>query len=129
MDTATFESLWAKADAAGLAAGSGTVPTPMVVTSGDILFNGRPVLPPDYREVIPDGPCGFAWIVVKPGNSAFARLSKKLKGARAEYGGGTCVKWVGEFNQSMAKKEAYAYAFAKVLTAAGINAYARSRMD
>ena len=37
--------------------------------------------------------------------------------------------WVGLFNQSMTRKEAYASAFAKVLNEAGIQAYADSRMD
>jgi hypothetical protein len=36
---------------------------------------------------------------------------------------------VRDFNQSLQKKEAYAYAFAKVLNQAGINAHVESRMD
>lgn len=122
-----FEALWAKANAAGIAAGQGCQPAPMVVRQGDITVNGQNVLSRDY--FVADGVCGFAWIVVNPGTSPFAKFAKKYKGARAEYGGGTCVKWVGEFNQSMAKKEAYARAFAGVLKEAGINASARSRID
>lgn len=46
------------------------------------------------------------------------------------YYGGTSV-WVGGFNQSMQKKEAYARAFAAVVNehVAGVSAYASSRMD
>lgn len=36
---------------------------------------------------------------------------------------------VGQFNQSMEKKEKFARAFAKVLTDADVKAYAQSRMD
>lgn len=122
-----FSALWAKAEAAGLAAGSGASPTPMVVGEADGLSNkikdGAP------RYFVPEGACGFAWVVVRPGNSSFARWAKKFKDARPEYGGGTCVKWVREFNQSVERKEAYAHAFAKVLSEAGINASARSRLD
>ena len=37
--------------------------------------------------------------------------------------------WVSEGGQSMERKEAYARAYADVLRAAGIEAYAGSRMD
>ena len=41
-----------------------------------------------------------------------------------------CVEiWVGEFNQSVTRKEAYAQAFAEVLREAGVTAYASSRKD
>jgi hypothetical protein len=77
---------------------------------------------------IADGVCGFAWITVKPGNCGFAKYLVKKGAARRAYGGGVSV-WVSAFNQSMAKKEAYARAFAEVLANAGIRAYAESRMD
>ena len=44
------------------------------------------------------------------------------------YYGGVDI-WVGEFNQSMERKEACAAAMARVLNEAGIKAYSMSRMD
>jgi hypothetical protein len=125
--SANFQSLWNQAHAAGMAAGQAASPTPMVVGPGSVLVNGVPALSRSYY--VSEGVCGFAWVVVHPGNCSFARWAKKTQGARAEYGGGMCVKWVGEFNQSMTRKEAYADAFAMVLREAGIKAYSRSRMD
>lgn len=112
-----YKAMFAKARAAGLKAAADCVPVPMVVV-GD----GRVYAP------VMDGVCGFAWISVKPGNSPFANWLKAEGLARKSYEGGVSI-WVGEFNQSMAKKEAYAYAFAEVLRDEGIKAYAGSRMD
>ena len=114
-----FESLYNRAHEAGMAAGNATTPRPMVVSesrSGQSWY-------------VEDGLCGFAWVTVFPGNSSFAHWLKKNKDARKEYGGGVCAKWVSEFNQSVARKEAYAHAFAKVLREAGIKAYSGSRLD
>lgn len=116
---AKFRELWDKAHAAGIAAGNAAQCAPMIVTDG----NGR-----QYPPVM-DGVCGFAWVVHYPGNSSFATWAKKNKGARKEYGGGVCLRWVGEFNQSMTRKEAYARAFAEVLRGAGVDAHSMSRMD
>lgn len=114
---AGFQALWDKAHAAGMIAGMPVIPTPMAVTDGQTV------------HIVAEGVCGFAWIVVRPATSSFARWAAKNKGARKEYGGGMCLRWVGEFNQSMTRKEAYAAAFAKTLREAGIEAYSRSRMD
>ena len=122
-----FASLYDKARKAGLAAANACVPTPMVVGQAKGLFSNEIV--PGTEEVVMDGPCGFAWINVKPGNSKFANWLKKNELARRDsYYGGVTI-WVREFRQSMQLKEAYAYAFAKVLREAGIKAYASSRMD
>jgi hypothetical protein len=74
--------------------------------------------------------CGFAWVNIKPGNSAFANWLKMKKIARRdEYYGGVTV-WVSDYNQSMERKMAYAGAFARTLEAAGLKrVYAMSRMD
>jgi hypothetical protein len=120
-----FSGLWAKAMAAGMAAGNAAAPVPMVVAQADIF--GKP-LPDAKRYFVPDGVCGFAWVVVRPGNSPFANWGKKAKLLSPNYGGGVKY-WVGEFGQSMQRKEAFADAFAAVLSEAGINAYANSRMD
>lgn len=80
------------------------------------------------RWHVPDGVCGFAWIVVKPGNSAFARWLKKRKLADTHYYGGVSI-WVTDYSQSMQLKETYAAAFAAVIQQAGITCYSESRMD
>lgn len=124
---AGFNELFQKAREAGLAAGSGHKPVPMVVGKAkDLLSNEI-----DYNKrtyFVPQGVCGFAWVSVRPGTSSFARWLVKNKLGRKAYEGGIQV-WVSEFGQSMEKKEAFASAFAKVLQDAGINAYAGSRMD
>ena len=111
-------ALFAKADAAGMAAASAHKPEPMVVRSGSYVY-----------EPVMDGVCGFAWVNVKPGNSQFAKwMVKEGKARKDSYEGGVQV-WVSQFNQSMEKKYAYAAAFANVLNEAGVNAYAGQRMD
>jgi hypothetical protein len=80
-------------------------------------------------DIVNDGVCGFAWVIVKPANSRFAKWLIANGHARKDsYYGGVNV-WVGDYNQSMQKKERYADAFAAVLEKAGINAYSNSRMD
>lgn len=124
---AQFEAIWNEAVQAGMNAGRGTTPNPMIVQQHkNMLDDNSPVV---QEWFVGEGACGFAWIVVRPGNSSFAKWAKKTKGAKAHYGGGMLVKWVGEFNQSVARKEAYAAAFANVLQKYGIKAYSDSRMD
>jgi hypothetical protein len=112
-----FSGLWGQAVAAGNAAANALVPVPMNVrcSSGQVYH-------------VPDGVCGFAWINVRPGNSPFANWAKKQGLMRPAYGGGVQF-WVGDFDQSMQRKEAFARAAANVLSEAGIKAYADSRMD
>lgn len=101
----------------GEAAAAACVPTPMGVTDGSTTW------------VVEGGPCGFAWINVKPAYSAVAKeLVKRGLARKDSYYGGVTV-WVGDYGQSMARKSAYARAFADVLKAAGVRAYAASRMD
>src|SRR5437762_2548409 len=76
-----FEDAIKEAHEAGMAAGNAVNPEPMHLTDGNQLFT------------VPDGPCGFAWVVVKPGGCSFARYMKKHHGARANYYGGMQVKW------------------------------------
>jgi hypothetical protein len=111
-----FQSLWDNARAAGMAAVEALDVQPMVVVG-------------EKRYFVADGVCGFAWVNVKPGTSKFAKWLKASGHARTDsYYGGVTV-WVSQFNQSMQKKEAYAYAMAKVFAEAGFDAYANSRMD
>jgi hypothetical protein len=114
---AKYERLWNEAVAAGRAAGEAVAPVPMVVSEGS----------GGHQWYVADGVCGFAWVDF-PGNDAFGRWAKKSGRARKSYPSGLS-HWVGDFNQSMQRKEAYAHAFAGVLRAAGIRAYAKSRMD
>jgi len=78
--------------------------------------------------LVNDGVCGFASVIVKPANCKFAKYLKEQGLGRKHYYGGLSMS-VFAFNQSLQKKEAYAYAFAKVLEQNGVNAYVESRMD
>ena len=127
MNKYRFPAIYAEARTAGMAAGTGATPTPMIVGSPSTPF-GNDIDPNKKTYFVPDGPCGFAWINIRPGNCKFANWLKKERLARGSYRGGVDV-WVGEFGQSMARKEAYAGAFSKVLREEGIDAYADSRMD
>lgn len=118
-------ALYRKAKEAGLAAGEKAVPPVMIVSEADFL--GRPI-PGGKSYEVPSGPCGFAWVNVKPGSSSFARWLVKNEFALKSYYGGVDI-WVRDFGQSMMKKEAAAGAMADVLRAAGIVAYPGSRMD
>jgi hypothetical protein len=121
-----LSALYESAHAAGNAAVESTVVRPMIVHwHGDpVSMNGE--IKQTY--VVEDGVCGFASVIVKPANSAFAKYLAANHGARKHYYGGMSLS-INDFNQSLQKKEAYATAFAGVLTDAGINAYVDSRMD
>lgn len=101
----------------------------MQIFTANLLPNGR-------SYVVEGGACGFAWIVIKPGNCGFANWLKKNGHAHAAYGGGIQVS-VREGGQSMTLKEAYANAFAAEvnrLVTLGVlpkmkSCYADSRMD
>jgi hypothetical protein len=117
-----FAELYAKADAAGIAAGEAAIPTPMALSGG-------PGNQPPKHYYISEGACGFAWVKIRPANSPFGNWLKKYKGERVAYNGGIDI-WCNHFNQSIARKEAWAEAFAKVLNDNGIeHAYADSRLD
>ena len=120
-----FYELVLRAQRAGMAAAEALVPRAMVVREVNPI-SGQYEGGAQYH--VPEGVCGFAWVVVRPGNSPFARYLKAINIARKGYGGGVHV-WVSGYNQSMERKEAYAEAYAKVLQEAGIKAYADSRMD
>ena len=123
---AEFERLWSAAHSAGLAAALAATPPAMVVQRrSDPMDDTSPI---EKEWIVPDGPCGFAWITV-PGNSSFARWRKKVGTADRDYYGGCCIKNVHEFNQSLIRKTAYAIAFARVLQDAGIPAHAHDRID
>lgn len=123
-----FQDLFDSAMNAGRAAALAATPHPMIVGTAKSLF-GTDI---DHTQPVfhvPEGVCGFAWIIVKPGTSAFAKWLKASGRARPDsYYGGVNI-WIRDYNQSMTRKEAHANAMASVLTKAGVNAYAMSRMD
>lgn len=121
-----WDAIYAEAHAAGMAAGQQAVPVPMVVVERANPLDDRSPVVRKYEPVM-DGCCGFAWIVIS-GIGAFAKWAKEKGLASKHYPAGLSF-WVGEFNQSLTRKEKYAYAFAEVLNKHGIKAYAGSRMD
>jgi hypothetical protein len=127
---AAFEAAFAKAAAAGQAAGEAAKPRAMMVVQPSDPLNDNSV--PKAMWHVPEGVCGFAWVKVGPGNSSFAKWLVKNKHARKAYGGGVDI-WISDFGQSMERKEACAYAMAKVLqeelASNKLSIYASSRMD
>ena len=99
---------------------------PMVVQQRENPFNDESKVIRQY--LVNDGVCGFASVNVKPANSKFAKYLVANGLARKSYLGGVSMS-VHQFNQSLQKKEAYAYAFASVLNEHGIKAHVESRMD
>jgi hypothetical protein len=129
-----FEALYQKAHDAGVAAVQEAVKqqkiAAMVVGTPTTPF-GNDIDPKQPVYYVADGPCGFAWVNIKPGNCRFANWLKKKNLARKDsYYGGVTV-WVSEYNQSLQKKEIYAGAFAQVVYDSGEvkSAYMSSRMD
>jgi hypothetical protein len=123
---AKFAALYDIAHAAGMAALVACQPRPMVVQEhANMADDTSPVA---QQWIVEGGACGFAWVTVMPATCSFAHWLKKHKGCSKAYYGGMQI-WVHEGGQSMARKEAYANAFAEVLKAAGIKAYSGSRMD
>lgn len=124
-------ALYSAAHEAGSKAAAECVPVPMVVGSPSTPFgNDVDMSKPTYY--VADGVCGFAWVSIKPARGSFVTYCKKNNiGRKDSYYGGWTIGPKGEaaYTQSMARKEAYCYAFAKVLSDAGINCYVRSRMD
>jgi hypothetical protein len=125
--------IFREAEAAGIAAGRDAVPTPMVVfqpRAGDLFTERESDITRAVKvyEPVMDGVCGFAEIVIRPGNSSAANFAKARYGASKRYHGGVGI-WVSSYGQSYERKMAYAVAFAGILRDAGINAYADGRLD
>ncbi len=102
----------------GMEAAEKAVPVPMVVTETD----GTPV------AVVNDGPCGFAYVTLRPGTSSLARFLVKDEGWHKSYYGGV-ERSVQYFNQSLTRKAAYASAFAQHMRSAGYDAGSYDRDD
>ena len=121
------EAIHNEAHAAGHEAATRARPTPMqVVQRANPMDDTSPVV--KAYEPVADGVCGFAWVVIRPGNSSYARHMKKHHGARAHYYGGMEV-YISAYQQSYERKMAYATAYADVLRAHGIEASPGGRLD
>jgi len=120
------QSIYQQAHYAGNVAVEMTTVAPMVVQQRENPFNDDSKVVREY--FVSDGVCGFASVTVKPANSKFAKFLVANGLGRKAYNGGVSMS-VRDFNQSLTKKEAYAYAFASVLNEYGIKAYVESRMD
>lgn len=113
----TFSNIIAEAQRLGHEAGLAAAPNPMTVTDGVQEWH------------VPDGVCGFAWVIIRPGNSAFANFLKKQKIAQPDsYYGGVNI-WISDHGQSLERKTAHARAMAAFLTEKGFRATAMSRID
>jgi len=116
---AAFGDLLTDAYRAADEAGRACVPTPMIVSG----YEDDPVM---------DGPCGFAWVNIRPGNSSFAIWLTKNGHARKSYDGGVQI-WIRGFGQSCARKSAAADAMAEVFNSSpltnNLRIYAASRLD
>lgn len=110
-----YVNLIHNAHIAGQIAARECVPTPMVVKG----YESTPVM---------GGVCGFAWIEVRPRTSPLAKWLKTQGHSSSDYHKAVLV-WVHQYGQSMARKEAYARAYAQVLRDSGYVAYANSRID
>src|SRR5262245_61893810 len=82
---AKFEAAYAKAVAAGKAAGEKAEVVPMIVREHENPMNDAS--PVKNEWFVGDGVCGFAWVTVSPGNSSFAKWLVKNKLAGKAYGG------------------------------------------
>jgi hypothetical protein len=116
-----YAEIWAEAWTAGVMAGIACRPEPMVVGQ----YNGDKLT---IIDVVNEGPCGFAWIKIRPGNGKMARWLKAQDKGHKGYTGGWDVS-VHDFGQSLERKVAAARAMADVLCKHGIDATSDSRMD
>lgn len=116
--------LWGAACRAASAAWEECTPAAMVVVDPG---SGQ-------RWHVSEGVCGFASVVVRPGNSSFARWLSGRGVARPHYYGGVAVSVydiapASKGSQSYDRKVAAARAAADVLAAAGLRAYVDARLD
>ena len=124
-----YQAIHNECHEAGMIAGANVRTTPMLVGEAtSVLSREIDYTKPTY--VVDDGPCGFAWVTIYPGNSRLANQYKKLGLARPAYGGGVQT-WVSEFGQSADRKYAYAQAYAAKLQelTGETRIYAGSRLD
>lgn len=135
-------SLIAKADEAGskaMAEIKGKVAPMVVEQHANPLNDNSPV---EKAWIIEGGACGWATVRVKCTNATSRKFINELKKkglagdqnsfkqwTKSDYHGGFLYSLSLIGGQSLAYKEAYGYAFVKVLEDAGVNAYLISRLD
>ena len=127
MSKVACEKLLERAHLMGMDAGRAASVTPMIVGSPSTPF-GSDI---DYSKktyFVEGGACGFAGVVIKPARGKFVSYLKSIGIGNKHYYGGYYVS-VREFGQSLARKEAYAEAYAKILSEEGMSCYVDSRMD
>lgn len=127
MSKVACEKLLERAHLMGMDAGRDSTPTPMIVGSPSTPF-GSDI---DYSKktyFVEGGACGFAGVVIKPARGKFVSYLRSIGIGHKHYYGGYYVP-VREFGQSLARKEAYAEAYAKILSEEGMSCYVDSRMD
>jgi hypothetical protein len=113
---------------------------PMVVQQHENMLDDNS--PVKESWVVQGGPCGFASIRVKCTNGPSRKFINELKKAglaggqnshkewsKSDYYGGFMKSFTLIGGQSLAYKEAYAYAYAGVLNEADINTWVWTRMD
>lgn len=124
-----FEKVWAEADEAFGYAFRNEQPPKFVV--GDAVGLSDQI---DYSKkvYVMEGLCGFAWVNVGDGRSAWAKWVKANKGGYNDYYGGVSV-WSSKFSadsgQSVDRKSAGCEAAVEVFRKYGLSAYASSRLD
>jgi len=123
---AEYEALYKRACDEGMAAGKAAIPIPMTVVEPSNVMD--PNSPPRNEWFVPEGPCGFAEVVIHPATSSFARWLAKNNLASTRYNGGMSI-WIGAHNQSVTRKEAHAYKMAEIFKAAGIKCFVSARLD
>ena len=134
MNDLDITAITAAAHQAGIDAVAALTVTPMIVGEAKSILSNEI----DYSkptEYVADGPCGFAWVDIRPihkGNTKLGKAERKVYESmgfsKDEYK--KCYSlWIGLFNQSVQKKSTYAAAYAEVLRGNGIPAYSGSRMD
>jgi len=122
-----FEAIFQLADLEGRESAGAAKCIPMVVAQHENMVDDNSPVVKEW--FVADGVCGFGWVSVRPGTSAFARwLVQTGKSRTSHYEGGVTVN-SPLMTQSMTRNEAYAVGFAKVLQSKGIRAYAESRID
>ena len=119
--------VFAAAHAAGMVAGTAHRPTPMIVGTPTTPL-GNDIDQSQRTYHVPSGVCGFAWVVIKPGNCSLARHAKKLGIGRTSYLGGVEIS-IHDHGQSYECKAEHAAAYAAVLRDNGVEAYSNSRLD
>lgn len=129
MSKINYEAIWDEANAAFQVAYNTVDSQPVIV--GEAVGLSDKIDWSKKVEVI-DGLCGFAWVNVGDGRTAWAKWLKKNKDAYKDYYGGVAIwssAFSGDSKQSLHRKEAGCRAAAKVFGSYGLDAYVSSRLD